>query len=221
MSGETITLYGIIISPPVRTVAMFCKLNNIPYEHIKTNPLTGETKTPEYLAIAPTGNIPALTHGDFTITEAFAICGYLANVFSISNQWWPTELRTKIKVIEYLHWHHGNIRNCGKYIFHAVFSVKFFKSEPNEEKINESKLVVEKALTYIEGRIQLTGCVAGTSELSVADLACYSEVSGLKMADWDFTGYPQITAWMQRIEQIEVVQIINQEFEELIKSLAS
>ena len=38
-------------------------------------------KAPDYLAINPMGKVPALRHGDTVITEAAAICAYLADAF--------------------------------------------------------------------------------------------------------------------------------------------
>jgi glutathione S-transferase len=38
-------------------------------------------KAPAYLAINPMGKVPALTHGDAVVTEAAAICAYLADAF--------------------------------------------------------------------------------------------------------------------------------------------
>jgi glutathione S-transferase len=38
-------------------------------------------KAPEYLAINPMGKVPAIRHGDTVVTEAGAICAYLADVF--------------------------------------------------------------------------------------------------------------------------------------------
>jgi len=42
---------------------------------------TTTMKAPEYLAVNPMGKVPALRHGDTVITEAAAICAYLADVF--------------------------------------------------------------------------------------------------------------------------------------------
>jgi glutathione S-transferase len=42
---------------------------------------TTSMKAPEYLAINPMGKVPALRHGDVTVTEAAAICAYLADAF--------------------------------------------------------------------------------------------------------------------------------------------
>jgi glutathione S-transferase len=41
----------------------------------------GEQRAPDYLAINPMGKVPALRHGDAIITEAAAICTYLADEF--------------------------------------------------------------------------------------------------------------------------------------------
>ena len=41
----------------------------------------GEQRAPAFLAVNPMGKVPALKHGDVTITEAAAICTYLADEF--------------------------------------------------------------------------------------------------------------------------------------------
>jgi len=38
-------------------------------------------KAPAYLAINPMGKVPAIRHGDVVVTEAAAICAYLADAF--------------------------------------------------------------------------------------------------------------------------------------------
>jgi glutathione S-transferase len=42
-------------------------------------------KAPAYLAINPMGKVPALRHGDTIVTEAAAICAYLADAFPQAN----------------------------------------------------------------------------------------------------------------------------------------
>jgi glutathione S-transferase len=41
----------------------------------------GENRAADYLAVNPMGKVPALKHGDVIITEAAAICTYLADEF--------------------------------------------------------------------------------------------------------------------------------------------
>ena len=42
-------------------------------------------KAPEFLAINPMGKVPAIRHGDTIVTEAAAICAYLADAFPRKN----------------------------------------------------------------------------------------------------------------------------------------
>jgi glutathione S-transferase len=52
-----------------------------PYRMHLLNLKKGEHKQPGYLSINPMGKVPALTHGDVVVTEAAAICCYLADAF--------------------------------------------------------------------------------------------------------------------------------------------
>ena len=45
----------------------------------------GEHKKPQYLAVNPMGKIPTIKHGDTVVTEAAAICAYLADAFPSAN----------------------------------------------------------------------------------------------------------------------------------------
>lgn len=51
-----------------------------PYEQVLLD--YGTTmKAPDYLAVNPMGKVPAIRHGDTVVTEAAAICAYLADAF--------------------------------------------------------------------------------------------------------------------------------------------
>ena len=52
-----------------------------PYELQVVSFKRGENRQPAYLAVNPMGKVPALKHGDTVITEAAAICAYLADEF--------------------------------------------------------------------------------------------------------------------------------------------
>ena len=52
-----------------------------PYDVRVLSLAKGEQLAPDYLAINPMGKVPALKHGDAVITEAAAICTYLADEF--------------------------------------------------------------------------------------------------------------------------------------------
>jgi glutathione S-transferase len=52
-----------------------------PYDIHLLSLAKGEQLTPDFLAINPMGKVPALLHGEVVITEAAAICTYLADAF--------------------------------------------------------------------------------------------------------------------------------------------
>jgi len=52
-----------------------------PYDIQLVDLKKGEHRQPAYLAVNPMGKVPALRHGDAVITEAAAICCYLADAF--------------------------------------------------------------------------------------------------------------------------------------------
>ncbi|HYL71171.1 MAG TPA: glutathione S-transferase family protein [Candidatus Dormibacteraeota bacterium] len=53
----------------------------VPYRYEPVNLERGEQKRPEFLALNPMGKVPAIVHRGTVITEAGAICAYLADAF--------------------------------------------------------------------------------------------------------------------------------------------
>ena len=75
-------LYFFPPSPNVRKViAVISHLGMRDIDRKIVNVAKGEQRLPAFLAINPMGKLPALKHGDTIITEAAAICTYLADEF--------------------------------------------------------------------------------------------------------------------------------------------
>jgi len=53
----------------------------VPYELVRLDPKKGENKTPEYLAINPTGKVPSLVDGEVKMFESAAIVAYLGDKY--------------------------------------------------------------------------------------------------------------------------------------------
>lgn len=53
----------------------------------------GSIKSPDYLAINPMGKVPAIRHGKTVVTEAAAICAYMADAFPEAGLAPPTNQR--------------------------------------------------------------------------------------------------------------------------------
>ena len=75
-----LTLYH---ASPSRSSIVLWMLEELgePYDIKLISLSKGDNLKPDYLAINPMGKVPAILHGDTVITEAAAICTYLADEF--------------------------------------------------------------------------------------------------------------------------------------------
>ncbi len=76
-----IKLYGHELSGNSYKVRLFLELLNLNYAWVRVDLMKGEHKFPEYLAINPFGQVPTLTDGNETLTDAQAILVYLARKY--------------------------------------------------------------------------------------------------------------------------------------------
>ena len=74
-----IKLFGIPGSRALRSIWMMEEIG-IDYEHVHIN-FSGESKSPDYLAINPNGRIPALIDDDLVLFESMAINLHLAKKY--------------------------------------------------------------------------------------------------------------------------------------------
>jgi glutathione S-transferase len=79
-AGPEIVFYH---APQSRSLIAHWMLEELgqPYRFHLLNLKKGEHKKPDYLAINPMGKVPAIRHGNTVVTEAAAICAYLADAF--------------------------------------------------------------------------------------------------------------------------------------------
>lgn len=70
-------------SPQSRSIVAHWMLEEVgtPYRLHLLDLHKGEQKRPEFLAINPMGKVPAIDHDGVVVTEAAAICAYLADAF--------------------------------------------------------------------------------------------------------------------------------------------
>jgi glutathione S-transferase len=71
---------------------------NLPFERIDAGGTFGRTNTPEYRAMNPTGLVPTLQEGSFTLWESNAILRYLAQAHGGSTPLWPSEPQARASV---------------------------------------------------------------------------------------------------------------------------
>jgi glutathione S-transferase len=71
---------------------------NLPFERIDVGGAFGKTDTAEYRAMNPTGLVPTLQEGDFTLWESNAILRYLGQVHASGGKLWPAQPQVRANI---------------------------------------------------------------------------------------------------------------------------
>mmetsp|Transcript_42824 Transcript_42824/g.65775 ORF Transcript_42824/g.65775 Transcript_42824/m.65775 type:complete len:313 (+) Transcript_42824:103-1041(+) len=195
-------LYGTMLSQPTRSVFWFCQLNAIPIEFHEVNLAGGEQKSAEFTAINPLQKVPVVVYEGKTYFESHSIIRMLAQYFPVANNWYPPEFDSRLRVEQYLDWHHLNTRKaCASLVF-AKFFLPMRGGAIPEDRMKELEKDVHLALkafdkVFLAGKPFIIG-----DEPSVADLFAYNEINQMDLIGGphkDEKKYPNLVAWLQRM----------------------
>jgi glutathione S-transferase len=213
---DPVIIYADYMSQPSRAVLTYCEIAKIPYKLHEIRVISGDTFTEEFSKISPSQSVPTMVHGSLTLYESNAILTYLISSFPISDNWYPNDNKKKALVNNYLHWHHMNIRfGCGIYLFNKTIGPKLFGivMKDIENLSNEKR---EEAFQILEIILERHQFVAGTDEVSIADIVCYCEVVQMMLVKVDLKKYPKLENWLDRIGRIPEVQKTHRVFFKLL-----
>ncbi len=119
-------------------------------------------KAPAYLAINPMGKVPALRHGDAVVTEAAAICAYLADAFPKTKLAPPPGDRLRAPYYRWLFFAAGPIEA-------AVNNKAIGVVVPREREGMMGYGTVERVMTTLEDALSRNEYLVGDS-FTAADL---------------------------------------------------
>jgi len=126
-----------------------------PYETEVLDFATG-MKSPAYLAINPMGKVPALRHGDAVVTEAAAICAYLADAFPQAKLAPPPGDRLRAPYYRWLFFAAGPIEA-------AVNNKAIGVQVPREREGMMGYGTVERVMTTLEDKLSRNEYLVGDS----------------------------------------------------------
>ncbi|XP_053186462.1 glutathione S-transferase theta-1b [Scomber japonicus] len=195
-------LYLDLLSQPCRSVYIFAKKNNIPFELKQLSLMDGEQYGEEFGKINLIRKAPALRDGDFCLAESIAILLYLAEKFKTPDFWYPADLQQRARINEYLSWQHMAIRMHGSKMFWLRLMIpKILGVDVPQDKLDAALEDLNSSLKLLEDKfIQDRPFIAG-EHISLADLVAIVEViqpvgSGLDV----FEGRPKLSAWRDRVQ---------------------
>jgi glutathione S-transferase len=193
-------LYCDPISTTSRPVLMFIAEAGLDVEIVKVDLLAGGQQDPEYLALNPNGIVPFLVDGDFKLGESVAILKYLA-IRSHSTAY-PESLKAQMKVDEALMWFSTQ--------FHEYFCL--FTCYPHMGVPHGASPELVAALTAFgaehsprwlkvldEVMLREQPYICG-DRVTLADYLGLSFVLLGRVAAYDFAHYPNIQAWIARMQ---------------------
>ncbi len=161
------------------------------YETKKLDIAAGETRSPEYLALNPTGQIPTLVHDGFVLTESAAMVHYLGMKYD-QKLFGPYSVEA---YAEQLRWELFVLLNIDKNF--VTLCMRKWGRPASEEAEAAARHALDRYLPVFEA--QLTGKeYVMPSGFTVADIVTRSTFNYAEIAETDLSGYPAITAWMKR-----------------------
>ncbi len=207
MSQNSIVLYGVPFSQPVRAVMWLMLNKRLPFEMVLINPgSSGETgsRNPAYLAKNPGGTIPMIEEPDtgFVLGEAHPIMCYLSNAHGWSDVY-PSDHRARARVDWYLHYHHRTVREASV----GLVAPKIRKDLDIPETVQQAaRATLTRALQALEtGWLANCRFLAGDT-LTLADFAAYVEIGQLQAHFtnlYDFTPFDNVRRWLDDMKQVD------------------
>lgn len=189
-------IYGDAKSGNCYKLKLLCALLSIEHEWIAVDILRGESRSDEFLAMNPNGQIPVcVTDDDAILTQSNAILYYLGQ----GSDYWPDDLLQQTRVLE---WQFFEQYTHEPSIAVARF-IKLYQGMPADRQDEyEAKLKAGyRALKVMENRLQQQDYLA-TDSLSLADISLYAYTHVAHQGGFELTSYPAIGAWISRIQSL-------------------
>jgi len=187
-----IELHGMPMSAPCRIVAMAAELAEAEYAYVDVNPIKGDTRKPEFLAINPTHTIPTIKDGETIVYESRACAAYIMNKHCKNAAFNPQDAETKAQVDMRMYFDMGIFY---KAVGECVYPL-LFKGVPTTD---EAKDKLKEALGFLENYVADDKFAAGTEGITLADLPLVATYSTIKPTEViDFSAYPNVEAWFEK-----------------------
>jgi glutathione S-transferase len=170
-------VYGSSMSPYVRKVLAFAAEKGI---EVETKPTGLGSDDPDFLAASPFRKIPALSDGDFAISDSSAIVAYL-DALKPEPALIPAEPRARARTIWFDEFADTIIGACGtKMFFNRIVAPRFLK-RPGDAAIADKAESEElpPILDYLERAIPESGFLV-EDRLTLADIAVASPFANFR-----------------------------------------
>lgn len=188
----TLTVYGDARSGNCLKVKWLLDRLGRDYRWVETSVMTGETRTPEFLALNPAGQVPLVVLED---GRALAQSGAILLHFGEGTDLIPPDAFDRARMIEWMFWEQYSHE---PYVAVARFRMAY-QGQPREAL--EPQLIErgDAALDRLE--LALEDCAYLASEqLTLADVALVAYTRVAHEGGFDLSSRPAVRAWIARVE---------------------
>jgi glutathione S-transferase len=188
------TLYSMQRSGNSYKVRLALSQLAIPYRLVEIDILRGESRTPEFLAKNPGGQVPLLEVApDRYIAESNAILWYVAGGSALAP-------RNRIERAEALQWMFFEQHSLEPNIGAAYFWLALVKGgrELQQHALEDWTEQGYRALRIMENHLKHHRFFAA-DRYTVADIALYAYTHLAHECDFDLTPFPAVRAWLERV----------------------
>jgi GST-like protein len=185
-------------TPNGRKITVMLEELGVPYSVVFVDINAREQWTPEFRAVSPNHQIPAIRDPDgpggmpITVFESGAILLYLARKFG---RFYPgDDERRRVEVEEWLFWQMGSF---GPFLGQAHH---FNLAAPEEVPyaIERYHAIARRLYDVLDARLAGRDYVAA-GEFTVADIALFGWVHRHERQRIDLAAYPNVRAWFERV----------------------
>lgn len=161
-----------------------------------------QRQSPEYLAINPSGTVPALRDGDFVLTQNAAILGYIADTWPEARLAGDGSARQRAEANRWLAFVNSDLHPAFKPVFGPA---RYIADDSQHDAVKTQarknvRVLFERANSQLEGRQWLAGF------RSYADPYLYITLRWAAATGVDLGGLDNLAAFAQRMDADAGVQ---------------
>jgi len=166
----------------------------LPYEWVETSVLTGETRTPDFLAMNPAGQVPlAVLDDGRPLAQSNAIILHLARGSALI----PTDPYLQARMFEWMFWEQYSHE---PYVAVARFQVRYRGRDPatlEPELVGRAEAALDRLEAALSGSTWLVGAAFSLADMTLLPYTRFAPEAGL-----DLSRRKSLTAWIRRSEGV-------------------
>jgi glutathione S-transferase len=187
------TAYGMSDSGNCYKVRLALEQLALPYRWVEVDTASGETRTPDFLAMNPNGKVPTLQLEDGTfLAESNAILHYLAD----GSRLLPAGRAQRARVLQWMFFEQYSHE---PYIAVARAILRY--QPPDSPRRAELPRLLERggqALAVMERHLEHEPFLVDL-RYSIADIALYAYTHCAADGGFELSAYPAIRSWLDRV----------------------